>query len=211
MERVRAIALEAGADDVGAVSLEHPDLAEERPHVLRALPGARSLVSIVVREHADDVRSPSRSVANLEFHRAGHEVDEIARRIAVAIAATGHRAINPSTNAQAFFRSLPLVFQRTPAKGWSAPFHFDLTGEHAVRATVRIDDGTLAVASGLAGDADVRVNADGALWLDIVSKKKSAVFAVITGRLKIRGDRTLLDRFAACFPRWPKRRRRRRP
>jgi hypothetical protein len=44
LEEVRAFALAAGADDAGWVSLDHPDLAEERPHVLAAMPGARSLV-----------------------------------------------------------------------------------------------------------------------------------------------------------------------
>ena len=87
LERVRAIALAAGAADAGVVSLEDPALAEERAHVVRALPGARSLVSIVLDMHEDDVRSPARSVANVEFHRAGHDVDVVAQRIAVELAA----------------------------------------------------------------------------------------------------------------------------
>ncbi|WP_414938978.1 hypothetical protein [Amycolatopsis sp. cmx-11-51] len=33
-----------GADDAAAVSLDHPDLTGEREHVLRALPGTRTLV-----------------------------------------------------------------------------------------------------------------------------------------------------------------------
>lgn len=96
LARIRAIALEAGADDVGVVSLEHPDLVDEVPHVRAAFPAARSLVSIVMSTHPDDIRSPARSVANLEFHRAGAEVDEVARRIAVALAALGHPSINPA-------------------------------------------------------------------------------------------------------------------
>lgn len=416
-ETLRAIATEAGADDVGVASIEHPDLVGERPHVLRALPGTRSLVSIVMRMHADNVRSPQRSIANLEFHRTGHAVDEVAHRIAVALSARGWPSINPSmafpmemdafpgrswvvshktsavaaglgriglhrsvihprfgsfvllgtvlttasipgvaeplsfdpciscklcvaacpvgaiepggafrfsacydhnyrefmtgfadfveevadspnrqalrervsvsetasmwqslayqpnykaayciavcpagedvlgpflndraehrrrvmdpltgrdevvyvvagsdallhvrrrfphkrvrivrsslrpTSAAAFFASLPLTFQRTPARGWKALFHFDLGGDVPVQATVRIDDGTLEVDSGLVGQPDVRVATDGALWLDVVTKRRSAMFAVLTGKLRIRGDRSLLDRFAACFPR----------
>ena len=41
----------------------------------------------------------------------------------------------------------------------------------------------------------------GALWLDIVSKRRHPVPLVLLGRLRIRGRRGLLDRFAACFPR----------
>lgn len=414
---VRNIALAAGADDAAPVSLDHPDLAGEREHILAALPGTRTLVAIVVKMHPDDVRSPRRSVANLEFHRASGQVDTVAHRVAVALSGHGHRAINPAmafpmemdafpartwivahktvavaaqlgriglhrsvihprfgsfillgtvlttaevagvsepltfnpcltcklcvaacpvgaiepdgtfrfsacydhnyrefmsgfgdyieevadsrdryelrdrvsqsetvslwqslafkpnykaahciavcpagedqlapfldnrpayqktvvapltdraepvfvvagsdaeahvrrrfpqkpvrqirsslrpANAQAFFRSLPLVFQREPARGWAARFHFDLTGTHPVRATVVIDDGTLQVQPGLVGEPDVRVAADGQVWLDVVDKRRNPVVAVLTRRLKVGGDRSHLARFAACFPR----------
>src|SRR4051794_23021510 len=63
-EEVRTIALAAGADDAASVSLDHPELAGERAHVLAAMPGARSLISIVLGTHRDNIRSPKRSVAN---------------------------------------------------------------------------------------------------------------------------------------------------
>ncbi len=417
-EAMRALALEAGADDAAVVSIDHPDLAGEKPHILRALPTARSLVAIVLRMHPDNVRSPRRSVANVEFHQVGHEVDAVASRIAVALSSMGHRTINPAmafpmemqdfperswivshkrvavaaqlgqmglhrsvihprfgsfillgtvvtagevdgapepltynpcivcklcvaacpvgaieadggfrfsacydhnyrefmtgftdfveevvesktrndfrdrvpmgeamatwqslayapsykaaycvavcpagedvlggyidqnraqhlrevvkpltrreetiyvvagsdaeahvkkrfphktvrvirsslraTTARGLFAALPLTFQRGPAKGWQASFHFDLSGADPLRATVRINDGRLEVLDGLVGHADVSVLADGGLWVDIVNKRRNPVAAVLRGRLKIRGRRALLDRFAACFPR----------
>ncbi len=416
-DAVRAIAIAAGADDAGVVSIDHPDLAEERPHVLAALAGARSLVSIVVRTHADNIRSPARSVSNREFHRAGHDVDEIAHRVAVALSARGFATIHPSmafpmemdafpgrtwvvshkrvaiaaelgkmglhrsvihprfgsfillatvvstaeieahptplafnpcvscklcvaacpvgaiepdgefrfsacydhnyrefmsgfgdlleevaesrdrhalrdrvtqaesasmwqslaygpnykaayciavcpagedvlgpllenrrahldrvvrplvareepvyvvagsdaeahvkrrfphkrvrvvrsslrpADVRSLFRALPLTFQRGPAKGLVATYHFDLTGEEATQATVRIANGRLEVVEGLVGDATVSVEVDGRLWLDIVLRRKSPVVAVLTRRMIVRGPRALLDRFAACFPR----------
>jgi putative sterol carrier protein len=106
------------------------------------------------------------------------------------------------TNARAFFRALPLTFQRGPARGLKATFHFDLTGEQSVRATVRIDDGALEVEEGvLVGQPDLLVRTDGALWIDIVTQRKSPVVAVLLGRLNLIGQRALLGRFAACFPR----------
>jgi Fe-S-cluster-containing hydrogenase component 2 len=413
----RAMALAAGADDAAAVSLDHPDLAEELPWVRRAFPAAQSLIALVARMHPESIRSPLRSVANHEFHQTGEHMDHVTRALTRALTERGHRALNPAmafpmemdefpgrtwivshkrvalaaqlgrmgvhrsvihprfgsfvllgtvitdaplvdapepltfnpcfgcnlcvaacpvgaiepdgafhfsacydhnyrefmtgfedlledvadsrdrhalrekvsasesasmwqslaykpnykaayclavcpagedllgpylrsraehvrtvvkplldreepvyavagsdaeaharkrfphkklrlvrsslrpSSARAMFRSLPLTFQRGPAKGWRARYHFDLTGEGAVQATVEIDDGRLTVRDGLVGDADLRVSTDASLWIDIVTHRRSPVLATLTGRLRARGDRRLLARFAACFPR----------
>lgn len=420
LEQVRAWALEAGADDVGVVELTHPELEEERAPVLRAFPATVSLISIVVRMHPENVRSPARSVANHEFHHAGEVVDDCARAVVARLVAAGHRAMNPAmafpmemddfpgrtwvvshkrvavaaqlgrmglhrnvihprfgsfivlgtvltsarvedrlprlaydpcvdcklcvaacpvgaiepdgafrfsacldhnyrefmtgfgdvledvvesrdkhelrerltisesaslwqsltykanykaahcvavcpagddvlgpfvadrpkflnevlrpltersepvyvvagtdaeahvrkrfphkpvrlvrsslraTTAKGFFRALPLVFQRGPAKGWRATFHFELTDAEGAthRATVKIDDGTLTLnASALEGQAHVTVRGEAQAWLDVVTGKCNPVWLVLRRKLHIVGDRSLLDRFAGCFPR----------
>lgn len=419
-QTLRQWAMEAGADDAAAVSLEHPALEEERGPVRRAFAQAKSLVAIVVKMHPDNVRSPARSVANHEFHHAGDRANDVARALVERIAAAGHRALNPSmafpmemddfpgrtwivshkraavaaglgrmglhrnvihprfgsfvllatvitnvaideeptsldyspcvdcklcvaacpvgaiepdgafrfsacldhnyrefmsgfsdlleevvesrdryelrervsqpesasmwqslsyrpnykaaycvavcpagddvigpfvedrarfksevlaplterkepvyvvegSDAEAhvarrfphkrirrvrsslrassvagLFRAMPLIFQRGPAKGWKGTFHFELTDHEGAqhRATVRIDDGALSVdPAQLVGEADVTVRGDAQAWLDVVSKKRNPVFLVLRGKLSIRGDRALLDRFAKCFPR----------
>jgi Fe-S-cluster-containing hydrogenase component 2 len=108
---LREVALAAGADDVAAVSLEHPDLAGERPHVLSALPSTRSLVSLVVRMNRDNVRTPARSVANQEFHRSGELINEAARTITRALQDAGYRALNPSA-------TFPMEMDRFPGRIW---------------------------------------------------------------------------------------------
>jgi putative sterol carrier protein len=105
------------------------------------------------------------------------------------------------TSARAFFEAIPLTFQRGQARGWKGTFHFDLTGSPPVQATVRIDDGSLEIEKGHVGTPDVSIQADGQVWIDVVTKRRNPVLAVITGRLKVKGDRSLLGRFAACFPR----------
>lgn len=414
---IRAIALEAGADDVGVVSLDHPGLVEEIPYVLRALPGARSLVSIILRVHPDNARSPQRSVANTEFHRVGSDMDELSARISIAMSARGHRTIYPamafpmemedypgrtwvvshkrvavaaqlgkmgihrsvihprfgsfillgtvisqaevseepaaleynpclecklcvaacpvgaigahgefsfsacldhnyhefmtgfsdfaeelvesrnrkdfrerlplnevmatwqglaykpsykatyciavcpagedvlggfidrraehthevmkpltertetvyvvagsdaeahvkrrfphkkvrvirsslrSPDVNAFLRNMPLIFQRGPAKGWRATFHFDFDGRVVRQGTVRIDNGKLEVEDGLVGRPDLLVRTDGDLWLQLIDSKRAFALAMVTGRVHLEGDRTLLLRFGKCFPR----------
>ncbi len=420
LEQVRAWALEAGADDVAVVELSHPDLAEELAPVLRAFPATKTLVSIVVRMHPENVRSPTRSVANHDFHRAGEAVDAVAHTLVRHFTDAGHRALNPAmafpmemddfpgrtwvvshkrvamaanlglmglhrnvihprfgsfivlgtvltsaevtgrtarldvnpciecklcvaacpvgaiepdggfrfsacldhnyrefmtgfgdlleevaeakdrhdlrdrvsisesasmwqslaykpnykaahciavcpagdevltpfvtnrpaflqdvmrpltdrsekvyvvagsdaeahvkkrfphkpvrvvrsslraVSAPGFFRAMPLVFQRGPAKGWRGTFHFELTdaANTVHRATARIDDGTLTVnPSALDGTPDVVVRGEAQAWLDVVSGKRNPVWMVVRRRLRLTGDRSLLDRFAACFPR----------
>jgi hypothetical protein len=73
---LRQLCLDAGADDVGFVEVDHPALAEERPQIQRAFPHTRSLISIVLRMSRDNVRNPARSVANSEFHHTGDEVND---------------------------------------------------------------------------------------------------------------------------------------
>ena len=64
---LRTLCLEAGADDVGFVALEHPDLAAHRGDILALFPAAKALISIVCRMNRENIRTPMRSIANLEF------------------------------------------------------------------------------------------------------------------------------------------------
>src|SRR5579859_6710660 len=92
---LRQLCLDAGAEDVGFVEVDRPALAEERPHIQRAFPPTRSLISFVLRMNRDNVRSPARSVANSEFHHTGDEVNDVARSIVAALERAGIRALNP--------------------------------------------------------------------------------------------------------------------
>jgi ferredoxin/putative sterol carrier protein len=92
---LRQLCLDAGADDVGFVEVERPALMDERPHIQRAFPHTRSLISFVLRMNRDNVRSPARSIANSEFHHTGDEVNDVARRITAALEREGIRALNP--------------------------------------------------------------------------------------------------------------------
>src|SRR3982750_3962537 len=92
---LRKLCLDAGADDVGFLEIDRPVLAQERPHVERAFPHTRSLISFVLRMNRENVRNPARSIANSEFHHTGDEVNDVARRITAALERAGIRALNP--------------------------------------------------------------------------------------------------------------------
>jgi len=93
---LRQLCLNAGADDVGFVEVDRPALVGEHPHIQRAFPRTRSLISFVLRMNRENVRNPARSVANSEFHHTGDEVNDVARRITAALERAGIRALNPA-------------------------------------------------------------------------------------------------------------------
>jgi Fe-S-cluster-containing hydrogenase component 2 len=93
---LRRLALDCGADDAGVVEIARPGFDPQREEILRNYPWTKSLLSLVVRMAREPVRGAPRSVANLEFHRAGEEVNEVAAAIVAKLEARGVRAVNPS-------------------------------------------------------------------------------------------------------------------
>ena len=111
-ERLQRICRDAGADDVGFVSIDREEIASERPHALAALAGTRTFVAIVTRLQREDVRTPMRSVGNprvpsqLPPHQRCRAHDR--RR---ARARAGIRALNPSAG-------FPMEMDRYPGRIW---------------------------------------------------------------------------------------------
>jgi hypothetical protein len=102
-----------------------------------------------------------------------------------------------------FLRALPWLFQRGRSQGLSARYHFDFRGRQARQATVLITEQRIEVLSGLVGEPDVRLVADGEAWLRFVGRDRSLLRLLVTGALRLRpfarGLR-LLARFGRCFP-----------
>ena len=59
-------------------------------------PPTKTLLSFVCRMNREPIRSPARSVANLEFHHTGDHVNEVARKIVATLEQQGVRALNPA-------------------------------------------------------------------------------------------------------------------
>src|SRR5947209_4262188 len=93
---LRQLGRQAGADDVGLVEISRPALDDQRADILRAFPPTRTLLSFVCRMNREPIRSPARSVANLEFHHTGDHANEVARQVVAALEQQGVRAVNPA-------------------------------------------------------------------------------------------------------------------
>jgi ferredoxin len=108
---LRQLCREAGADDVGLVEIGRAALDDQREDLLRFFPPTRTLISFVCRMNREPVRSPARSVANLEFHHAGEHINEVSRRVVAALERQGVRAVNAAMG-------FPMEMDRFPEKIW---------------------------------------------------------------------------------------------
>lgn len=67
-------------------------------------------------------------------------------------------------------------------------------------ATVVILDKTLKVSEGHTGTAGFRITADSQTWLRFLRKETNLVWALLRGKVQIRGSPRLLLAFSRCFP-----------
>src|SRR5262245_47516047 len=108
---LRQLCLDCGADDAGLVEISRPALDDQRDDILRYFPPAKTLLGFVCRLNREPIRSPARSVANLEFHHAGDHVNEVARKVVTTLEGQGVRALNPAMG-------FPMEQDRFPGKLW---------------------------------------------------------------------------------------------
>jgi Fe-S-cluster-containing hydrogenase component 2/putative sterol carrier protein len=110
-DAVEELIISLGADDVGFVDVNDPSMLDQKHELEELFPAAKSFISFVVRMNREPIRSPARSVANLEFHNQGDEVNLIARQLVAKLERLGIRALNPSMG-------FPMEMQKFPGKGW---------------------------------------------------------------------------------------------
>ena len=109
---LRRLCLEAGAADVGFVEAARPEIAGEKGDILWVFPKTKTLVSFLLRMSRENIRTPARSIANLEFHHTTDEINEVARKIVTALGRAGVRAMNGGA------AGFPMEADRWGAKMW---------------------------------------------------------------------------------------------
>lgn len=68
------------------------------------------------------------------------------------------------------------------------------------QATIVLRGQICQVELGLQGKADLRIQADSKTWLRFLSQEASLPLALLSGRIRLRGNPRLLAQFGACFP-----------
>jgi epoxyqueuosine reductase QueG/putative sterol carrier protein len=109
---LRLICLDAGADDVGFVDIGRSALDPERKDILTAYPRTRTIICLVIRLNAENIRSQARHIASDEIHHATDTVATIGRTILRRLNALGVRgSIEPA--------DFPMDMGRFPGKMWN--------------------------------------------------------------------------------------------
>ena len=108
---LRQLCLGCGAEDVGFVEISRPALADQLTDIRTTFGATKSLISFVIRMNRDNVRSPMRSVANVDFHHTGDDILDTARRIVKSLGDMGVGAVYPSMG-------FPMEMDQFPGKTW---------------------------------------------------------------------------------------------
>ena len=93
-EQLRRICIEEGADDVGFVEIDREALGSVKEEVLAIYPNTKTIISLCVRTNPENIQSPSRSLANEEFHKTYDGLSILARKIVKRLNEIGIRAVS---------------------------------------------------------------------------------------------------------------------
>lgn len=110
-EELKKVILNLGADDVGFVEIDRPEIADQKEDILAVFPRAKSLISFVCKLNRESIRTPARSISNIEFHQTGEQVNEVGRKLVRFLESRGIGAINPAMG-------FPMEMDRFPEKIW---------------------------------------------------------------------------------------------
>jgi ferredoxin len=131
---------------------------------------------------------------------AGSDAEaHVARRFPHKTVRRVHSGLRPQS-ARGFLRALPGIFSRTAARDLDALYHFEFRGAEELRATVTIADQRVEVTDGWVGAADTVVRADAATWVAVLRGEASLAWALLRGRVRVRGSLRKLAAFRRAFP-----------
>jgi epoxyqueuosine reductase QueG len=109
-----------------------------------------------------------------------------------------HTPLRP-TSIPDFLNGVILIFNPEKAKGVSLNLHFQFSGENESSATILFNDGQIQVMEGHVGKPNLKVQADAKTWVKLVNEEISTFKAIITGKLKVKGNPLLMNKFKSCL------------
>jgi epoxyqueuosine reductase QueG len=103
------------------------------------------------------------------------------------------------TSIPTFLFGTKLLFNPEQAKSLKMALNFVFTGKEETEAAISISDGSVSVEEGLLEKADLNVRVDSEAWIKIVNEEMSPLRALITGKMKVKGNPANLRKFKKCI------------
>lgn len=97
------------------------------------------------------------------------------------------------------FDAMPARFRPERAQGLKAAIQYDITGSDGGTYHVDIVDGCCTLHEGPAGTPSLTLTMASQDWLDMLSGKLNGQVAFMSGKLKHKGDMSLLMRLPSLF------------
>ena len=97
------------------------------------------------------------------------------------------------------FEAMPARFKPERAQGVKAVIQYDITGEGGVTCHVEIADGTCMLKEGAAAAPNLTLIMAAQDWLDMLAGKLNGQAAFMSGKLKHKGDMSLLMKLPSMF------------
>jgi len=103
------------------------------------------------------------------------------------------------TTPKEIFAAMPGRFNKDAAKGLTATYQFDLSGDNGGKWHVIIADGTCTVKDGPAAAPSITITMTAQDYVDMTSGKLNGQVAFMSGKLRIAGDMGLALRMQSLF------------
>lgn len=125
-----------------------------------------------------------------------------AAAIAISLVGASAAESNDAENRvpQDVFDGMRESFRTENAKGVHARYQWELSGPNGGDWWLEVNDGKLKMGRGKIDNPDVTFVASDVSWVAISNGKLKGTWAVLTGRLKVRGSQAIARKLDEIFP-----------
>ncbi|UCH22072.1 MAG: SCP2 sterol-binding domain-containing protein [Deltaproteobacteria bacterium] len=109
-----------------------------------------------------------------------------------------HSPLRP-TSIKDFLDGVTLLFNPEKAENITLTLHFVFTGEVERLATIKIENKKMLVLDDHVDKPNLIVTSDAGTWVKLVNEEISTFKAIITGKLKVKGNPLLMNKFKSCL------------
>ena len=100
-----------------------------------------------------------------------------------------------------YFDTLEQRFLPTAAEGLAMVFQWNLTGDNGCDYYATVNDGAMSKEQGVHDNPDVTITISADNYVKLINGKLNGAFAVMTRKLKVRGNVMLAKKMDEIFPR----------